>query len=83
MKLMTWLKDKWQNLKLRLNLRLWLKLLACCEKMTSSLLKMLWSDKLPTSLHLRQNQIRSLEDMSMSLPLVESLILEIRRSMTG
>ena len=80
MKLLESLRAKLQNLKLRLSLKVWLKLLSHCEKLVSKLLQMMWQNQQPTSLHPRQSQIRALEDMSLSLPLVQTLVQEMLKA---
>ena len=68
MKFWNKLKEKLENLKLRLRLRLWLKLLECCTKLTSQVLREQWSRRTTILPLLQQNQLQTWEDLSLSLP---------------
>lgn len=68
MKFWNKLKEKLENLKLRLRLRLWLKLLECCTKLTSKVLREQWSRRTTTLPLLQQSQLQTWEDLSLSLP---------------
>lgn len=68
MKFWNKLKEKLENLKLRLRLRLWLKLLECCTKLTSQVLREQWSRRTTILPLLQQSQLQTWEDLSLSLP---------------
>lgn len=68
MKFWNKLKEKLENLKLRLRLRLWLKLLECCTKLTGQVLREQWSRRTTILPLLQQSQLQTWEDLSLSLP---------------
>jgi hypothetical protein len=68
------LRKKWLSLKKRLRLRLWLKLLECCEKLTKTILLDLWQDSPKILQPPQEQQLRAWEDLSLSLPQAKSLV---------